>query len=147
MKITVKKINFDMDGTIANLYGRETWLEEIIARQSKPYRVARPLVDMRKLARELNRLQSLGYEINIISWLAKNSNEEYDKKVTKAKVDWLNRHLGSVHFDNIHIVAYGTPKQSLSNGILFDDEKPNRDNWNGIAFDVNNILEILRGLE
>ena len=72
--------------------------------------------------------------------------------VTKAKKDWLKKHLKSVEFDNIYILPYGTPKQSISNGILFDDEKPNRKNWedrqtsNNTAYDVDNILDILKGL-
>ena len=33
------------------------------------------------------------------------------------------------------------------NGILFDDEEPNRNEWKGKAFDVNNIIEILKGIE
>ena len=32
------------------------------------------------------------------------------------------------------------------NGILFDDEKQNRENWSGTAYDVDNILEILKSL-
>ena len=32
------------------------------------------------------------------------------------------------------------------NAILFDDEVNNRNEWNGIAYDVNNILEVLGNL-
>ena len=32
------------------------------------------------------------------------------------------------------------------NGILFDDEEVNRKNWSGQAYDVNNIIEVLKGL-
>ena len=32
------------------------------------------------------------------------------------------------------------------NGILFDDEIGNRNEWKGIAFDVDNIIEILKGI-
>ena len=28
----------------------------------------------------------------------------------------------------------------------FDDEQKNRENWTGRAYDVNNIMEILKGL-
>lgn len=81
----IKKINFDMDGTIANLYGVENWLDDLINSNPRPYAEAKPLVNLNVLARYLNRLQAQGYEINIISWLAKNSNAEYDEKVTKVK--------------------------------------------------------------
>lgn len=144
------RICFDMDGTIANLYGIENWLEMLHSFDETPYKLAETLVNMNSLARVLNRLQRNGYEIGIISWLAKNSNAEYDEKVTTAKKEWLTKHLKSVHFDFIEIVAYGTDKNivaTTSADILFDDEKKNRENWNGIAYDVNNIIETLKGLK
>ena len=141
-----RQINFDMDGTIANLYGVDGWLEAIITRDVKPYVEATPLVNLSALARVLNRLQREGWEINVISWLAKNSTADYDARVTEAKLGWLKKHLPSVKWDNINIVAYGTPKATCGEGILFDDEKPNRDNWVGVAYDVNNIIETLKKL-
>lgn len=140
-------IFFDMDGTIADLYGVENWLNYLIAENALPYEIAKPLIKLNALARILNRLQKQGYKIGIISWLAKNSNENYDMKVTKAKIDWLKKHLASVNFDEIHIVKYGTPKQTFANNktdILFDDEEKNRKEWIGKAFDVNDIIEILK---
>ena len=142
-----KVLNFDMDGTIANLYGVDNWLDDLRNENSRPYEIAKPLVNMSLLARLLNRLQKYGYTINIISWLSKTPSESYDKKVTIAKKNWLKTHLKSVKFDNIFIVPYGTPKHSLASGILFDDEKPNRDNWQGIAYDVDNIIGVLKNLE
>ena len=142
-------IYFDMDGTIANLYGVENWLNYLIAKDETPYREAKPLIRMATLARLLNRIQRNGHKIGIVSWLSKNSNEEYDARVTKAKIEWLNTHLKSVQFDEINIGKYGTPKSTMVNdinGILFDDEEPNRKEWKGIAYDVNNIIEILKGI-
>lgn len=143
----VKTINFDMDGTIANLYGVDNWLDDLINSNPRPYIEAKPLLNMQVLARQLNKLKAKGYTINIISWLSKNSTPFFDKQVIKAKKDWLKKHLKTVNFTNIFIVDYGTPKQLIGNGILFDDEKPNRDNWIGTAYDVNNIIEVLKGLE
>lgn len=141
-----KIINFDMDGTIANLYGVEGWLDDLIAHNARPYAEAKPLVNLSALARVLNRLHRQGYTINIISWLAKNSNSEYDRMVTNAKINWLKKHLKSVTFDNIFIVSYGTPKHTLADGILFDDEIGNRTAWNGVAYDVDNIIGVLKTL-
>lgn len=142
-------IFFDMDGTIADLYGVENWLDYLLASDTLPYEVAKPLLRLNALARILNRLQREGYHIGIISWLSKSGSDEYNNAVAEVKRDWLKRHLASVKFDEIHIVNYGTPKQMFAktvNDILFDDEKPNRDNWTGKAFDVDAILEILKGI-
>lgn len=143
-----RTIFFDMDGTIADLYGVNNWLEYLINSDEYPYKNAKPLINLNSLARILNRLQKHGYRIGVISWLAKNSNNEYDAKVTIAKIKWLNKHLTSVKFDEINIVSYGTPKEKFNNNndILFDDEEKNRNNWTGTAFDVNNIIEILKAL-
>lgn len=140
-------INFDMDGTIANLYGVENWLEMLIAEDATPYKKAMPLLCLSALARKLNAMRNDGYSLGIISWLSKEATEEYNKAVTEAKLEWLNKHLPSVHWDEIHIVPYGTPKENFCGNpldVLFDDEEKNRQNWTGRAYDVENILEILR---
>ena len=143
-------IYFDLDGTLADLYGVENWLDYLLEKNALPYEIAKPLLRLNTLARLLNRLQSEGYKIGIISWLAKNSSDDYDIAVTEAKERWLNKHLASVKFDTIHIVKYGTPKESFAKSesdILFDDEERNRNNWTGKAYDVdNNSLEVLNGL-
>ena len=142
-------IYFDMDGTIADLYGVENWLDYLLASNTLPYEVAKPLLKLNALARILNRLQREGYHIGIISWLSKSGSDEYNNAVAEVKRDWLKRHLASVNFNEIHIVKYGTPKQifaKTANDILFDDEKPNRDSWTGKAFDANEIIKILKGI-
>ena len=124
-----REINFDMDGTIANLYGVEGWLEMLMNADTTPYAIAKPLVNLSALARVLNRLQRNGYTIGVISWLAKVDNTEYNERVAETKLAWLAKHLPSVKWDKINIVAYGTPKSTCGNGILFDDEEPNRKEW------------------
>lgn len=143
-----RAIYFDMDGTIADLYGVPNWLEYLVNGDTLPYKAARPLVNMNTLARLLNRLQADGYHIGIVSWLSKSGTESYNEAVTKAKLAWLNKHLHSVHWDEIVIVPYGTPKHEVVSvdGILFDDEEHNRTDWTGTAYDVENIIEILKGL-
>ena len=136
-------IYFDMDGTIADLYGQKNWLADLIAEKPDPYKNAKPMVNMNRLARKLNSLQRAGYKVGIISWLSKSGTVEYNEVVTVAKRQWLAKHLASVHFDEIHIVAYGTPKETLGTGILFDDELRNRENWGEGAYLPEEIFEIL----
>ncbi len=140
-------IFFDMDGTIADLYGVDDWLSYLEARDPFPYENAQPLLNLQVLARRLNRLTKVGYSVEVISWTAKHSTIEYDEAVTAAKIEWLEAHLKSVKFSKINIVPYGTPKDLFrhsENDILFDDEEQNRKNWNGIAYNVDKILEVLK---
>lgn len=146
-----KTINFDMDGTIADLYAVENWLSKLRAYDATPYKDAAPLVRLSILARYIHKAQRNGYTVNIISWLSKDPDPDYGEAVTAAKIGWLKRHLPSVDFDNIFIVPYGTPKESIADGVLFDDEKPNRDAWTkanteNVSFDVDALLEVLRDL-
>ena len=122
-----------MDGTIADLYGVENWLEDLIAGNERPYREAERLVEEEELAE----LVADGYELAIVSWLAKNSNKEYDRKVRNAKREWLKENYPNINFTEIHIVKYGTPKSRVVNekGLLIDDEIPNRREWKGVAVD------------
>lgn len=140
-------INFDMDGTIANLYGVENWLDMLIAEDPTPYMVAAPLVRLSVLARMLNKLQKQGYHIAVISWLSKSGSPAYNEEVTKVKEAWLAKHMPSVKWDAVNILPYGTPKENFCHtpqDILFDDEARNRDNWAGVAYDVDAIIEILK---
>lgn len=142
-------INFDMDGTLANLYGVDNWLEMLEAEDTTPYEEAIPMLRLSALAKRLNNLQKHGYQLAVISWLSKTGSDEYNEAVTAVKLNWLAQHLPSVNWDRITIVPYGTPKQNFCENpldILFDDEAKNRDNWTGRAFDVDNILGELAGL-
>ena len=144
-----KAIYFDMDGTIVDLYAVNGWLDMLRAYDATPYEKAKPLVRLSTLARLLNRLQREGYIIGIVSWLSKEPTPEYDKAVINAKLEWLEAHMPSVEWDEIKIVPHGIPKQKVVDnpfGILFDDEKQNRENWSGTAYDAHNIIEILKSL-
>ena len=140
---------FDMDGTIANLYGVNGWLDDLINSNTRPYDEAEPLLNFSVFARELHKLQRKNIKIGIISWLSKSGTEEYNERVTVSKLKWLKRHLPSVVWDEIHIVSYGTPKSTVANdrnGFLFDDEMNNRVEWGENSFGVENILDTLRAI-
>lgn len=142
----MKNIYFDMDGTIADLYGVPNWLDDLIAENIRPYVEARPLVNLQALARVLNRLTAEGYTINIISWTSRGGSAEYNEAVKQAKLKWIKKHLSSVQFASIAIIPYGTPKQTIGQGILFDDEKPNREAWGNGAYDETEIFTVLKSL-
>lgn len=143
-------IYFDMDGTIADLYGVKNWLPALIAEDVAPYRDAKPLVNMQVLARYLNRCKKRGIKIGVISWGSKKASEKYLQAIEETKRNWLQRHLKSVQFDEVLILPYGTPKQNFCSNsgldVLFDDEELNRQNWmlKGLAFNEKNIFPILK---
>lgn len=145
-----KAIYFDMDGTLANLYAVEDWLTKLRAYDATPYAEAAVMLNMQALAHRLNALQARGYTIGVISWLSKDSTPEYDEAVTARKLAWLRKHLGSVKWDEIHIVPYGRRKSKVAQiegAYLFDDNASVRKEWirnnGGWAFDADVILEVL----
>ena len=136
-----------MDGTIANFYGVDNWLQYLIEENTFPYQQAKPLFNMQALARVLHRLQKQGYYIGIVSWLSKNGTDDFNSAVTATKKAWLKKHLSSVTFDEIKIIPYGINKATVvkyPHGILFDDEEQNRKLWQGIAYTQENIINILK---
>ena len=143
-----KAIYFDLDGTIADLYGVEGRLADLEAENVRPYAEAKPLLNLSLLARYIHKAQKMGYIVGIISWLSKCGSDAYNEAVTAVKREWLAKHLPSVEWDEIHIVKYGTPKSTCRScpGILFDDEQRNLDEWGAGAVIASNLLEILRNL-
>lgn len=141
-------IYFDLDGTIADLYGVEGWLDDLIAENVRPYAEAKPLLNLSLLARYIHKAQRMGYTVGVISWLSKSGTPEYNEAVTAVKREWLAKHLPSVEWDEIHIVKYGTPKSTCRTcpGILFDDEQRNLDEWGAGAVIASSLLEVLRNL-
>lgn len=142
-----KEVWFDMDGTIANLYAIENWLNYLIDEDVFPYAEAAVMLNFSLFARLLNRLQSNGWKIGIVSWTSKNGSENYNLAVEMTKRAWLAQHLPSVEWDEIRIVRYGTNKYiECGGGILFDDEEQNREAWEDKAYEPSQILEVLKEL-
>lgn len=142
-------IFFDMDGTIVDLYSVPDWLLKLRNNDASPYEEAMSLLRLNNAARLLNALQKNGVRIGIITWLSKNSNPAYDRVVRRAKRRWLARHLGSVDWDEIHMVKYGTPKtkfRKAANDILFDDVEEIREKWGERAYSPEEIFSVLKNL-
>lgn len=140
-------IYFDLDGTLADFYSVDNWLQKILENDSSPYREARPLHNFSYLAKLMHKCQKKGIEFSIISWGSKNSTENFLAAVADEKRKWLKTHLPSVQFSEIIIAPYGTPKENYKNShfdILFDDEQTNRKNWKNGAFEPQYIIPILK---
>lgn len=127
-----KTLVFDMDGTIADLYGVEGWLDMLRNENPTPYEVAGPLYDMRALNSILTIFRIMGWRIVVTSWLSKGSTPEYDRMVRNAKLDWLDK-VGFI-YDEIHLVKYGTTKANCTRKhggfqVLIDDNEKVRKGW------------------
>ena len=151
----VKMVCFDMDGTIANLYAVEGWLEMLRSENPTPYEMAEPMWDMVELAEVLLAVMAKGIEVRIITWLSMNSTEEYKTATRNAKLGWLDEQ--NFPFDHFHGVQYGATKADSvrkylgenETAILFDDNDKVRAGWSlGEAYNptTENIIEILKSL-
>jgi hypothetical protein len=111
--------------------------------------------DMVELATTLKMLQVKGYEIRVITWLAKDSTEEYKALTRQAKLEWLEKY--GFPYNKFHGIAYGTTKANCirqhldinETAILIDDNDKIRQGWNwGATIDptTENIIDILKAL-
>lgn len=144
----VKAIYFDMDGTIADLYGVDGWLDALHHEDVRPYADALPLVDMARLNDVCTMLQDAGIIIGVISWSAMGGSKEYNAEVRKAKREWINKYLPCV--TEFHVVKYGTPKhhvRKIQESMLIDDNMDVRTAWVGATLDATkNFIEVLDSL-
>ena len=133
-RITERKIYFDMDGTIADLYGQKDWLYNLRHEIVEPYVKAEPMYDMKKLNAILEMLKAFGYSIGVITWGSKEASKEYDTEVRNAKRVWIADNLPAC--SEFHFQKYGVPKHrasyqniKINKDILIDDNAEVRKAW------------------
>ena len=138
----MKTIYFDMDNTIADLYNVADWANKLDNKDVTPYIEAKPMVKESTLLKIVAR----GFNVGIISWLAKNcTDKNYDKAVRCAKRAWLKKQYPNVAFNEIHIVKYGTNKYSVAkdkNSILIDDNENVRNKWKSLSLPPASIYDL-----
>ena len=145
-----KILVFDMDGTMADLYGVDGWLDDLRAYRTRPYAEARPLVDMDELRTLLLLFKQMGGKVVVTTWLAKEADKAYDDAVRIVKKAWLD--MWMFPYDELHMVRYGTTKANCTrrhgNGqTLFDDNAKIRKGWHlGDAVDAVDMMDYIRGL-
>lgn len=146
-----RTIYFDMDGTIADLYGVTDWLNKLRSYDVTPYNEAATMNNLDEVCELCSKLQAqFQFKIGIISWCSKETTKSYDKEIRKAKLEWLSQNFGC-RIDEIHIIKYGSRKDYIAkdkNGIIFDDDENVRKKWRGIAINPNEteIATFLRNL-
>lgn len=148
------RIIFDMDGTIADLYGYPEWLKKLREYDASPYQNAKPMWNMEKLGEVLRACHKAGITIVVCSWLSKESTKDYDCAVRRAKKQWLRDF--DFPYDEIHLVKYGTPKHRYrrpnERNVLIDDNDTIRtmfekyNNCSTLNPSSTNIIEWLENL-
>lgn len=124
-------VYFDMDGTIADLYGVDEWLSMLREGSTVPYEQAAPMVDMDDFNAIIDRLVCVGFTVGVISWSAMNGSKEYNKAVRKVKREWIKKYCPAL-LQEFHVVKYGTSKHrvaKIKDSILVDDNKEVREAW------------------
>ena len=147
-----KALMFDMDGTIADLYGVDSWLDKLHKEDATPYTDAKPIVDPQELTDVLNKAKEQGYTVGVVSWLAKGSSKDYAKATRNAKREWLAKYYPNV-FDEVHLVKYGATKRQAirkhQHAVLVDDNAKVRKGFTGKTIDASNskvMMDELRKL-
>jgi len=136
----MKKVNvwFDMDGTIADLYNEEGWLEALRDEKQEIFEILRPMLDIYALFADIEELADI-YEVNlkigVITWTPMEATYKYQKECEFSKAAWLGSQY-VLDIDRFFAIPYGTPKQSIIKKgckdyqILVDDNREVLKRWN-----------------
>lgn len=129
----MKKIYFDMDGTVADLYGEKNWLNNLRNEREGSFINLRPLVDMNELAMVCHQLMNLGYSFGVITWLPMGASYEFERVCEEEKRAWVEEFMPWV--SEFYTQSYGVPKQyapskRAAEMILVDDNAEVRAMWN-----------------
>jgi 5'(3')-deoxyribonucleotidase len=152
-----KKIFFDMDGTIADLYNANNWLENLRNENNGLFANLMPIHNMKIMNKILENMVKNGWQIEVITWLPMNASKEYQVQCTKEKIEWLARYMPIV--SKVHAVPYGTPKHQVGYKkgrieILIDDNEDIIKEWTtnkhrqAIQADkdlINKLIELNKG--
>lgn len=144
-------IYFDMDGTIADLYGFEGWLDCLTREDVEPYSACAPLFDARLIG-ALSTAREVGVHVGVISWGAMHSSAGYLARTRDAKAAWLDAH--GFPYDELHVVGYGTDKAACAHvkrgSVLVDDDERVRESWETgegrTAVEPGRCLDFINGL-
>lgn len=119
-----KKIYFDLDGTVYDLYNVDNWLEKLRTEQDNVFLEGKFIGNYEKFLNCIQALTVLGYTFGVITWLPMQASPEYEEVCRQEKIKWINEKMPFV--SEINIYSYGIPKQDCiqkkaSSMILIDD--------------------------
>lgn len=134
----IKKILFDMDGTLA-VFNKEASIEEVA---SDGYFRTLPIIH--NVVRAAECLINRGYQVGILSSVFEDDHSKEDK------LFWLSNHMPFLDPDNIFFSKYGKPKNTFipkewENAVLVDDLTANLKEWGGISIKLYNGINGTKG--
>lgn len=120
----------DMDGTVADLYNRNNWLQELQTEQEIFYKL-KPLFDMYDFI-QIQREMREKVEFNIVTWTPMEATYKYHENCKSQKLEWVRTHMA--YITQFFALPYGTPKQVVINDragihILIDDNPEVIETW------------------
>lgn len=146
----IDSIVFDMDGTIADLYGVDDWLRKLRNEDATPYLECEPLVSMEVLTSIVQGFKDKNIRVKVVSWSSKGGSPEYNREVKKAKREWLQQYC-PILLEDFHVVKYGTPKSNFAKNersVLVDDNAKVLSDWDNadLTIDASETAHLLSSL-
>jgi histidinol phosphatase-like enzyme len=124
-----KIVYFDMDGTLADLYGVTNVFKRLDALDANVYSEAKPIDTYINMLKEF---KNMGYKVIILSCLGMISDKQFDKDTVRNKGLWLDKYVGKQYIDERIYIPNTKHKEQYINeyGILVDDDDKVLMNWN-----------------
>lgn len=151
--MNTKILALDMDGTIYDLYGQEGWLYALENGDSTIFTTGQPLVNMEDLRELINKKQTEGWIVGVITWLPKEATPQYAEDCTRAKYQWLES-VGIMDcLQFFSPLPYGTNKKSglpfrAEYNVLVDDNNEVCQSWEDYKRkNVYKAVPVLTGYE
>ena len=132
----MKRVWFDMDGTIADLYSVNGWLADLEAENVRPYVEAKPLVNVAVVTSLVKEIVKKGYRVCVVTWGSKHASADYNKRVCEAKKAWLYKTFPEIEWEQIVFYPYGTNKNAVNDREerKLEKEQRNPQDTQGQAF-------------
>ena len=136
-------IYLDMDGTIADTYSIDGWLDRMLAHDASVFLDAKPA----NKSKVMELITFLDDDVTILTMLPEctlsgKAKEAYFSQVKKAKADWLAKHFPE--FTKIEFVEYQQSKSTYwkEGDVLIDDSSSQIKEWPGLAIKADWALPL-----
>jgi len=131
-----KRVYLDMDGTIANLYESENWLQRLRNEDKTIFLECAPMTTEKNLFKIFPQEQ---FEIIILTMTPMNCTKEYHEQVIEQKNQWLTKYFPNIEKKIFKKYGHNKNLKNSANAILVDDNETIRNNFKGLALNPANL--------